>query len=206
MDSRGGRRGLWRVGALFGGAVGLFEGLCAIGPAVVWPDRAVLELWSSVALGGAAGGLLFVASARAHGVLTSGGTEPRRSPWAFAGGVLRFADGVAGASLLGFVLWAGVLPFTGVNLRALLATALVAALATLNSPQVAPAASSGRPHQLGVRHRPLVDRPWMGLARIEHASIRGWEGPAVDHPERIASAKFASGRSGHGPCRPAHTL
>jgi len=167
MDSRGGHWGLWRLGALFGGAVGLLEGLRTIWPAVVWPDRAVLELWCSVALGGVAGGVLFVASARAPGVSTSGGAQPTRSPWAFVREVLRFADAVAGASLLGFVLWAGVLPFTGVNLRALLATALVAALVALirrtARPPLPPAGLAGLVFGIAL----WWIAPWMGLDRIQ---------------------------------------
>jgi arylsulfatase A-like enzyme len=45
--------------------------------------------------------------------------------------LLRLADGAAAASLVGFVLWAALLPFRGITTRALLATALVGGFALL---------------------------------------------------------------------------
>ncbi|HME72709.1 MAG TPA: sulfatase-like hydrolase/transferase [Myxococcota bacterium] len=117
-----------RVGALLGGAAGLCEGLRAIGHAVAWPDRAVLVLWSSVALGAMAG--------LAFGVMGGSGTggprlEPVPSPGARARGALRLVDAVAGASLLGFGLWAAILPFQDYRVRAVLASAVVGAAAVL---------------------------------------------------------------------------
>jgi len=117
------------AGGLLGGAAGLYAGLRAIGPTVVWPDRAVLVLWSSVALGTVAGVLVFAALGRRDGASDATPRAHAPRPWALGRGILRLADAVAGASLVGFVLWAGVLPFQWG--RALLATAVVGAFAVL---------------------------------------------------------------------------
>jgi arylsulfatase A-like enzyme len=57
--------------------------------------------------------------------------EPAPGPGALARSALRLADAVAGASLVGFVLFAAVLPFHGIAVRAVLATVVVGALAAL---------------------------------------------------------------------------
>ncbi|HTF33985.1 MAG TPA: sulfatase [Myxococcota bacterium] len=127
-STRGWPESPW-VGVLLGGAAGLYEGLRSIGPVVVWPGRAVLGLWGSVALGIVAGPLVLEALGRLVGASAATPREHWPRPSSLGRGALRLADAVAGASLVGFVLWAAAPPLP--RGRALLAAAMVGALAAL---------------------------------------------------------------------------
>jgi arylsulfatase A-like enzyme len=150
----------------------MYEGLRSIGPVVVWPGRAVLGLWGSVALGALAGPLVFEALGRLVGASVATPPKHPRQPWALGRGALRLADAVAGASLVGFVLWA-VLPLH--RGRALLATAMVGALAAL----------------LGQRRAFL---PPPGLAALALGPALWWVAPRVGLDGALARLQSGDGQ------------